>query len=89
MLEWIFNRTNHVDNAKRSEIGWVPKPDSININGLGELDMEGLMSIPKKYWKEELVSLKKYFEDKFNEDLPQEMWNQYNALQERINNIKE
>lgn len=89
VLEWIFDRTNNADNCVKSPVGNIPKPNTINVDGLGKLDMEGLMSIPKKYWKEELESLKKYYEDQFNEDLPKEIWNQYDALKERINNIKE
>ncbi len=72
-----------------SPVGHVPKPNTINTDGLGKLDMDGLMSIPKKYWLEELESLKKYFQNQFNDDLPAEMWNQYNALKERISNIEE
>ena len=67
----------------------MPKPGSINVDGLGKLDMDGLMSLPKKYWEEELVNLKKYYEEQFNEDLPAELWNQYNALKERISSLKE
>lgn len=72
-----------------SPVGNIPKPGTVNIDGLGKIDMDELMSIPKKYWNEELVSLKKYFEDQFNEDLPQEMWDQYNKLKQRIADIKE
>lgn len=70
-------------------MGYVPKPGSINVDKLGKIDMEGLMSIPKKYWQEELGRLKTYYEEQFNEDLPAEIWNQYNALKERINKIEE
>lgn len=89
VLEWIFNRTNNDDIAMPSPVGNIPKPGTVNIDGLGKIDMDELMSIPKKYWNEELVSLKKYFEDQFNEDLPQEMWDQYNKLKQRIADIKE
>ena len=89
VLEWICKRVDGEDIAQPSPVGLVPKPGSINIDGLGKLDMEGLMSIPKQYWQEELERLKKYYEDQFNEDLPAELWNQFNALRDRISNIKE
>lgn len=89
VLEWICKRVDGEDIAQPSPVGLVPKPGTINIDGLGKLDMEGLMSIPKQYWQEELGRLKKYYEDQFNEDLPAELWNQFNALRDRINNIEE
>ena len=89
VLEWILRRVDNEDIADPSPIGYIPKPGSINIDGLGDIDMKGLMTIPKSYWQEELGRLKKYYEEQFNEDLPAEIWNQFNALQERINKIPE
>ena len=87
VLEWIFNRVNNEDVAQMSPVGHIPKPGTINIDGLGNIDMEGLMTIPKKYWQEELGRLKTYYEEQFNEDLPAEIWNQFNALKDRIESI--
>lgn len=80
---------NNDDIADMSPVGYVPKPGSINVEGLGDVDMKGLMTIPKKYWQEELGRLKTYYEEQFTEDLPAEIWNQFNALQDRINKMKE
>ena len=87
VLEWIFDRVDNKDVALESPVGYIPKPGSINIEGLGELDMDTLMSIPKDYWQQEIQSIRKYYEEQFNEDLPPGIWQELDGLEKRINSI--
>lgn len=70
--------------ANVSPIGYIPKPDTINIDGLGEIDMEKLFEIPKDYWLEECEYLRTYYEEQLGEDLPQAVQDELNALEERL-----
>ena len=84
VLEWILRRCDDEDVANVSPIGYIPKPDSINIDGIGELDMEKLFEISKDYWLEECENLGKYYQEKLGEDLPQAVRDELKALEERL-----
>lgn len=84
VLEWILRRCDNEDVANVSPIGYIPKPDTINIDGLGEIDMEKLFKIPKDYWLEECEYLRTYYEEQLGEDLPQAVQDELNALEERL-----
>ena len=84
VLEWILRRCDDEDVAVPSPIGYIPKPDSINIQGLGKLDMKELFEVPKDYWVEECKYLRNYYEEQLGEDLPQAIGDELNALVERL-----
>ncbi|XP_020610165.1 phosphoenolpyruvate carboxykinase, cytosolic [GTP]-like [Orbicella faveolata] len=84
VLEWVLRRCSGEDIADPSPIGFIPKSDTINTQGLEELDMEKLFSIPKDYWMEECQSLRKYYDEQLGEDLPQAVRDELNALEGRL-----
>ena len=81
-----MRRCDDEDVANVSPVGYIPKPGSINIDGLslGEKDMEKLFDIPKDYWLEECEYVRKYYEEQLGEDLPQAVLDELNALEERL-----
>ena len=90
VLEWIMKRAFDEVDAVETEIGYMPNPEDINIEGLeGEgitLDvMKGLLSVDKDLWKEDVVGIKEFYA-KFDEfdTLPQELKNQLAALEKRL-----
>ena len=86
VLEWVLKRCNDEDVADPTPIGYVPKPGTINTDGLDKpVDMEKLFAIPKDYWLEECESLRKYYEEQVGEDLPKEITDELNALVARLN----
>lgn len=81
-----MKRCNDEDVADATPIGYVPKPGTINTDGLDKpVDMEKLFAIPKDYWLEECESLRKYYEEQVGEDLPKEITDELNALVARLN----
>lgn len=84
VLEWILKRCDGEDVADESSIGFIPKPDTINTEGLPPIDMEKLFEIPKDYWLEECNNLRTYYEEQLGEDLPQAVLDELNALEERL-----
>ncbi|XP_027048159.1 phosphoenolpyruvate carboxykinase, cytosolic [GTP]-like [Pocillopora damicornis] len=84
VLEWVLRRCDGEDIAEPSPIGFIPKNDSINAEGLGELNMKELFSIPKNYWLEECRSLRQYYEEQLGDDLPNAVGDELNALEERL-----
>lgn len=84
VLEWVLRRCDGEDIAEPSPIGFIPKNDSINAEGLGELNMKELFSIPKNYWLEECRSLRQFYEEQLGDDLPNAVRDELNALEERL-----
>ena len=84
VLDWAFRRCNGEDIANTTPIGFVPKEDSINVEGLGEIDMKELLRIPKDYWLEECKSLRTYYEEQLDTHLPEEIKNELGALEKRL-----
>jgi phosphoenolpyruvate carboxykinase (GTP) len=87
VLKWICERIDDQPVAQESAIGLVPTPGSLDIEGLGDLNMDELMSVPKDYWLEELDSLKQYYDEQLGEDLPQDLRYQYDQLKARIEDL--
>jgi phosphoenolpyruvate carboxykinase (GTP) len=85
VLKWIFERTNGEANAKKTEIGYMPTDDAINIDGLNlsKDDMKDLLNIDKKQWLKEADSIYDYYE-KLGSRMPKELLAQLDALKKRL-----
>ncbi|MBM2824885.1 MAG: phosphoenolpyruvate carboxykinase [Dehalococcoidales bacterium] len=85
VLDWIVRRCQGKAEAKETPIGYVPTLGSLDMEGLDIQHgiMEKLLSISAEDWKEELKGIKEFF-DKFEDRLPQEMWDEYRALARRL-----
>lgn len=87
VLEWMFNRINGEDSARLTPIGYIPKEDALNLKGLGNVNMEELLSISKEFWEKEVEDIEKYLEDQVNIDLPYEIEREILALKQRISQM--
>ena len=87
VLEWILKRAFDEIDAVEAPIGYMPRPEDINIEGLDlDLDtMKDLLSVDVKYWKEDVENIKQFYAkfDEFN-TLPQELRDQLTALEKRL-----
>ena len=85
VLEWILDRCNNKVEAVQSSIGFVPHAADIDMTGLNlpAGALEKLLAINNKEWLGELHSIKEFF-GQFKKDLPQELWEEYAALEERL-----
>ncbi|XP_074646876.1 phosphoenolpyruvate carboxykinase, cytosolic [GTP]-like isoform X2 [Tubulanus polymorphus] len=88
VLDWIFRRTNDEDIAEKTAIGYVPKADSINMNGYdGSCDLPQLFHVPKDFWKQEVKEIRKYFDEQVPDDLPPKVGEELNALEDRVGKL--
>ncbi|KAJ8302436.1 hypothetical protein KUTeg_018832 [Tegillarca granosa] len=88
VLDWIFRRCNNEDIAFKSAIGYLPKPGSINMNGLKDnVDMNELFYLPKEFWQQEVKDVEKYFEEQVSDDLPPEIMVELRNLEQRVNTM--
>ena len=80
-----MRRCSGEDIAVPSPIGLLPKPDALNLEGLGHIEMEELMSAPKDYWLEEVQAIRKYFSDQLSSEIPSKITQELDNLEARLN----
>jgi phosphoenolpyruvate carboxykinase (GTP) len=86
VLDWIIERCDGNAEAVETPIGYEPKPEDINVDGLEGIDTEtikGLLTVDKAIWAEEANGIAEYFA-KFGDRLPAEMQKQLDALKARL-----
>lgn len=85
VLEWILDRCNNKAEAIKTPIGYLPRSKDIDMTGLklSENALEQLLMIDNREWLKELDLIKEFF-SQFKKDLPQELWQEYEALRERL-----
>ena len=85
VLEWILKRCDNEVDAVETAIGYVPKPEDINLEGLKDFDEEKLASILKvdnAKWAKEAAGVEEFYK-KYGDKLPQELRDELNGLKER------
>ncbi|MDD2214057.1 MAG: phosphoenolpyruvate carboxykinase (GTP) [Oscillospiraceae bacterium] len=84
VLEWIIKRCNNEVGAVKTAIGYVPKAEDINLDGLDltVADIRRLLRIDKAVWEEEIQGIEAHFA-KFDR-LPQELKAELAALKQRV-----
>ncbi len=85
VLEWIVDRCEGKTDAVDTPIGYEPKPEAINIEGL-DIDLATvteLLSVDVNLWKEEAKGIHEFY-GKFGDRLPKELADQLTALEKRL-----
>jgi len=82
VLEWIFNRLDGADIAVETPKGYLPKPGTINTEGLGLSDekMAGLFDVNKETGVAEMESIRKYY-DTFEGHVPKELYDTLDKIE--------
>jgi phosphoenolpyruvate carboxykinase (GTP) len=85
VLKWIIERSHGRAYAKETALGWMPRPEDIDLEGLDvdREDLEALQSIDNKDVKTEILSQEELFL-KLAGDLPKEMIFQRELLISRL-----
>ncbi|MCD1653887.1 phosphoenolpyruvate carboxykinase (GTP) [Treponema zuelzerae] len=87
VLAWIFDRCEGKDNAVKTQIGWMPKADALNLTGLdvsAEI-MKDLLSVDVEGWKKEIADVRANHYPKFGDKLPKELMAEMEGLESRLN----
>ncbi|MBO2449658.1 phosphoenolpyruvate carboxykinase (GTP) [Actinomadura barringtoniae] len=85
VLKWIVERLNGQADAAKSAIGHLPTKESLDTDGLkiDEADLDTLLSVDTEVWREEAALVPDHF-NTFGDHLPKELWDEYNALVNRL-----
>lgn len=86
VLDWILKRCEETVDADETAIGYVPKPEDINLEGCGvdEETLKGLLNVDTETWKKEAEGIKEFYK-KFGDRLPKELEEELAALESRLN----
>ncbi len=86
VLMWILARCRGEVDAVETPIGFVPKAEDINIEGLDiDLDtVKGLLEVDKDLWRAEAEGIDEFYKSIGNR-VPKELWDEYENLK---NNLK-
>ncbi len=90
VLKWIFERTSGADNAISSPIGFIPKEDAFDTQGLkiSKKSLQQLLEVDNQAWKMEVNEMRDYFE-LFGSRLPKELIDELNSLENRLQHVAE
>lgn len=88
VLKWIVDRVNNRVSAKKTPMGLVPCLEDLDVNGLDipKQKMERLFEVASSDWGSELDDVKNYFKQ-FGDRLPQELWQEHEALNKQVNDL--
>ena len=92
VLDWIIKRCEGTVDADETAIGYLPKPEDINIKGLeGEVDlnqMKALLAVDKDLWKKEIVEMRRYYDEDIKAKggkIPQALYDVLDKIEANLN----
>ena len=92
VLDWIIDRCEGKVDAVETPIGFVPKPEDINIEGLEDevsLDtVKHLVDVDKDLWKKEIKEMRRYYDDDIKAkggNIPQALYDELDKIEARLN----
>lgn len=86
VLDWILKRCEETVDADETAIGYVPKPEDINLEGcsVDKETLKGLLNVDTETWKKEAEGIKEFYK-KFGDRLPKELEDELASLESRLN----
>ncbi|MBE6788049.1 MAG: phosphoenolpyruvate carboxykinase (GTP) [Ruminococcaceae bacterium] len=85
VLNWIIDRCEGKADATETAIGFVPKPEDIDLTDL-DMDLEtlkGILTVDKAVWEQEAAEIEEHYK-KFGDKLPEELKAQLGALKANL-----
>jgi phosphoenolpyruvate carboxykinase (GTP) len=90
VLEWILARCRGEVDAVQTAIGYIPRPEDLNLTGLDlpPGNLEKLLKVNHEDWLEEANRIENFFKQ-FEDRLPTEIWAQLEGLRRRLDVMDE
>lgn len=85
VLEWIINRCEGKADAVEAPIGYLPKPDDINLEGFDfSVDaLESILEVDRDLWLQEVKDIEEFYK-KFGDKVPAELKKQLEILKAKL-----
>jgi phosphoenolpyruvate carboxykinase (GTP) len=81
VLKWIIDRVNNRVPARETPIGFVPRLEDLQLNGLNipKDNLEKLFEVNPGNWGTEVEDIRKFL-TRFGDKMPEEIWEEFNKL---------
>ena len=87
VLEWIIKRCEGKVDAEETAIGFVPKAEDINLEGIedevSEDQLKEILSVDNSLWKDEAKGIEEFYA-KFGDRLPKALSDELNTLKANL-----
>lgn len=87
VLDWIIERCDGNADAEETAIGYLPKKEDLNLEGIEDEVtpeiLDQLLAVDKDLWKAEVADIREFYA-KFGDKLPKELADELNKLEERL-----
>jgi phosphoenolpyruvate carboxykinase (GTP) len=83
---WILDRCDGKVDADITAIGYVPKAEDINVEGLNDVSLETikeLLTVDKASWLEDVANIKAFYAQ-VGDRVPQALYDELAALEARL-----
>ena len=90
VLDWILARCEGKVEANITPIGYVPKAEDINIEGLEDVSLDtikNLLSVDVNSWLEDIGNIKEFYAQ-VGDRVPETLYDELAALEARLNAAK-
>ena len=89
VLDWIIKRCEGTVGAQETAIGYLPKPEDLNLEGLyiDDKTLEELLAVDKDLWKDEIAEMRRYYNDDIAAKggrVPEALVKELDKLEERL-----
>ncbi len=86
VLLWILARCENAVDAVETPVGYVPKPEDINIEGLNDVSIDTikeLLTIDIDSWKDDVKNIREFYA-LVGDRVPAELYTELDALEKRL-----
>ncbi|MBP3271347.1 MAG: phosphoenolpyruvate carboxykinase (GTP), partial [Ruminococcus sp.] len=90
VLDWIIKRCEGTVGAQETPIGYLPKPEDLNVEGLdlSKEQVEALLAVDKDLWADEIKEMRRYYDEDIaakGGKIPAALYEELNKLEKRFN----
>jgi phosphoenolpyruvate carboxykinase (GTP) len=87
VVDWILDRVAGKVDAVETPIGYVPKPEDINLEGIEDKisfdTLKSILTVDKAQWTKEAEGIAEFYKQ-FGNKLPKELHDELDQLQARL-----
>lgn len=92
VLDWIIKRCEDEVDAQETAIGYLPKPEDLNLEGIEDEVtpeiLDKLLAVDKDLWTKEIAEMRRYYKEDIADkggNIPKELIEQLDKLEARLN----
>lgn len=89
VLDWIIRRCEGTVDAQETPIGYLPKPEDLNVEGLdiSAEQLDALLKVDKDLWADEIKEMRRYYDEDIaakGGKIPQALYDELDKLEKRF-----